>query len=386
MNGRSKKPIQIAYVIPYEFDYLESLSPGVAHKIVQQVTVMNTEDFDCKLVCLPSKQNKLGKILKRLPGFSDGIKWNYFDRSSKYDVIYLRKPDFFSKEMLFFLEKIRSEDPEKLIILEIPSYPYDSEISSLFQISKLIKDKIHRGNLNQYVDVIVSPAVKQKKIFGIDAISIVNGIDINSVSVRKPSYDGKIINIICIAAFASWHGIDRFINGLKEFYLSEFTTEVNLHLLGEGPELPRLKKLVNHSNLSNHVFFYGQCDREQMDKVFDKCSLAVECLGIHRKDINSISSSLKSREYLAKGIPFVYSASIDVFLDNPVDFCVKVSEDESPIDVKRIIEFHEYLYSKYPERELINKIRQYAVEHVSMNAAMKPVTDYMKEALNESDR
>ena len=115
-----------------------------------------------------------------------------------------------------------------------------------------------------------------------------------------------------------------------------------------------------------------------MDEVYDKCQFAIECLGCHRKGIDR-SSSLKSREYLAKGMPFVYSGEIDVFLEDPVDFCLKVPADESPVDIEELVAFADGLYERESEEALIGRIRKYAEGHVGMNVAMKSVIDYVKE-------
>lgn len=115
-----------------------------------------------------------------------------------------------------------------------------------------------------------------------------------------------------------------------------------------------------------------------MDAIYNKCSMALASLGLHRIGL-SIASTLKTREYLAKGIPFVYSGEIDVFREDPVDFCFQVPADESPIDIEKLVAFHDRLYAREPEDDLIARIRSYAESHVGMNAAMKNVIDYIKE-------
>ena len=369
---------QIKYLLPYEYDYLESLSPGVAHKVSQQVKAMNTNETECELICLPSQQNKLGKILKRLPGFSDGIKWNCFEQGKNFDVIYLRKPDFFSKEMLGFLENIKMRDPKKVIILEIPTYPYDSEISSFSQLPKLIKDKIHRRDLNHYIDAIVS-LVEEENIFGVKNIPIINGINLDSVSERKSCCNTNIVNILCVAAFASWHGADRILKGIAQY---NGDRPIKLYLAGDGPAMPELKKLAHELGIADQVVFCGMCKRRQLDEIYNNCTLAIASLGLHRIGLE-LASTLKTREYLAKGIPFVYSGEIDVFQKEPVDFCLQIPANEEPVDVERLIQFHDRLYLRKKESDLITEIRAYAERNVSMDAAMKPVIDYVREAVSE---
>ena len=95
-----------------------------------------------------------------------------------------------------------------------------------------------------------------------------------------------------------------------------------------------------------------------------------------------ISSTLKTREYLAKGLPFVYSGSIDVFEGRDVDFCLRVPADESPLDIEQVVRFYRSLVSNRTERELVERIRKFAELHVSMDAAMETVSRYFQSNLS----
>lgn len=109
--------------------------------------------------------------------------------------------------------------------------------------------------------------------------------------------------------------------------------------------------------------------------MYDKCNLAIASLGIHRLGISWLST-LKSREYLAKGIPFIYSGTIDVFAKNPVDFALQIPADDTPADFHSILSFYRNLYKKYSEEELCDRIRKYAEKYVSMFSAMKLTAEY----------
>ena len=49
---------------------------------------------------------------------------------------------------------------------------------------------------------------------------------------------------------------------------------------------------------------------------------------------------MKNREYATRGIPFIYSEIDSDFEEKP--YIIKALPDESPIDVKQIIDFIEY--------------------------------------------
>ena len=130
-------------------------------------------------------------------------------------------------------------------------------------------------------------------------------------------------------------------------------------------------------HLDKSVTFYGRCDQETMSKVYNRCTIAVASLGLHRIGLRR-ASTLKTREYLAKGIPFVYSGEIDVIQDDPVDFCFQVPDDDNPIDIAALVEFHDSLY-KNSEEAVIGRVREYAKSHVGMDVAMGTFVSYIKE-------
>ena len=113
-----------------------------------------------------------------------------------------------------------------------------------------------------------------------------------------------------------------------------------------------------------------------MDEVYDRCTLAIASLGLHRIGLSS-ASTLKTREYLAKGIPFLYSGIIDVFENEPVSFCLPVEADDSPINIPKLIEFHDFIYASSSQEEVISTIRQYAEENVSIEKTLADVVEYI---------
>ena len=103
--------------------------------------------------------------------------------------------------------------------------------------------------------------------------------------------------------------------------------------------------------------------------------MAVASLGRHRTGV-MISSEIKTREYMAKGIPFIYSTEIDVFRDAHEDFALQISIDDQPVKMKDVLNFYNGLVDKYQCDELSNRIRKFAEDTVSIDQVMKPVADY----------
>lgn len=351
---------------------------GVAAKIASQAKVLNTDEITCDLHAVAGPHSFWANFFNWLPLFPSLEQWRATEELAANDFLYIRKP-IFTRKFIRFLSEIKAKNPSIKIILEIPTYPYDDEMKSFVDRVFLIRDKRNRKSLHKYVDRIADLS-QHEEIFGIPTIPIINGIDLNSYEPRTPSLQESEIHILSVSCCRFWHGIDRAIAGLGRYYASgKPKKQVTLHVAGEGSDLPELKKMTERLRLEEHVVFHGLLQKKQLDRLYNRCTIALEGLGYFRKT-DSISSSIKSREYLAKGMPFVYCTDIDVFLDEPTDFCFRIPADDSPLDISQIISFHDRLYQSRPENLLIDIVRNYAERTVSMQAALKGVIQYVGEA------
>ncbi|MCC8170405.1 MAG: glycosyltransferase, partial [Parabacteroides sp.] len=190
------------------------------------------------------------------------------------------------------------------------------------------------------------------------------------------SVQANPVNLLVVAMVAKWHGIDRVINGLKLYYRNVPETDVLLHIVGEGPAIPALKKLVQINHLEDKVIFYGIVKGEQLDAIFDKADMGIASLGCHRKRIFT-ASDLKSREYSIRGLPFVVSVNLR---DYPSGFpYVKYfPTDDSPIDIKEVVNF----YNQLQEQENYSEhLRNWAKNNLSWTRKMQPVIEKIKQCL-----
>lgn len=352
---------------------------GIARKVRAQVKAFERAGFECNLVVPKIKRSLFASVLSCLPFGRDRIDWKALDVGD-YDGFYIRRTMCTTPAFLAFLRNIKKARPNTPIVYEIPTYPYDKELlRPIYFIPMLLRDRWNRSKLRKYVDRIADLS-GQKKIFGIPTLYITNGIDPETVRPRKPSFSPDCINVAFAAIFYPWHGIDRMIQGMGDYYAQGGKRNIELYLMGDGPERQNLENQARTLGIEDKCHFLGMCDREKMDKVFDDCTIAVELLGGHRKNL-LLSASLKSREYLAKGLPFIYEGEVDVFRDEPVDFCLNVPADESPVCIDDVISFYDNLYGSESEEDLIARIHAYALKHVSIDATMKSVSDFFVESL-----
>ncbi len=366
------------YLYTFDPDDPNPRYPGVTKKVYNQVACFNKNGMSCELLpCLP------GSILRRgigtLPGVTDGIKWPEKREIEHPSFLYIRKPAVISKEFIEFLKGVKASYADALVILELPTYPYDEEMKNPMMILGLRKDQKYRTRLKGLVDYIACIATDES-VFGVPAIGFMNGIDLEAVSKRFPSGFGEQnndVNIAFVAQFAPWHGADRLIKGLGEYYRNGGARSIILHMAGVGSQSSFLGSLVKQEDLEEYVMFHGNLQGEELDALYDGCSFAVASLGLHRIG-HELASTLKTREYLAKGMPFIYAGKIDVFESEPVDFAHQIPLDESSVDIEAMLHFHDSLYEVEPEEALISRIREYAGRTVDFSTTMKGVIEKIK--------
>lgn len=324
---------------------------------------------------------KIDKIIRRLPFTGISERWKYSDKYLTFDFMYFRK-DVIDFSVYSFLKAIKKHRPEIIILMEIATYPYDRELRNGIKYWPLyMKDKLNRNRLKNCVDRIVTLSLHDE-IFGIKTIKTMNGIDFQNISIAKANKPDKIINFIAVSSAAPWHGYDRLIKGISNYYRNGGVENIRFHVVGDGISIKSYKLLVEKLKLNDHVIFYGKMSGEKLDAIYDKCDIAIECLGAHRKDVY-LSSSLKSREYCAKGLPMVTSTKID-FIDDDFPYCMRVPEDESDVDIASIIEFYHRCYPVGKDASILrHEIRAYGESRIDMSITMKPVVEYLQEELND---
>ena len=229
-------------------------------------------------------------------------------------------------------------------ITEIPTYPYDSEFKGYplkYKIPLYI-DKLFRKALAKKMEAIVTFS-NEETIFGKRTICISNGIDLNSIPIHNPKKQNDI-HLIAVAEIHYWHGFDRLVAGMGEYYkLNPDARKVFFHVVGWEDDRGTtsngyltVEQTAKKYNIGQYVVNHGKLFGDKLDEVFNQCVFAIGSLGRHRSGITNIKT-LKNREYAARGIPFIYSETDNDFEDKP--YIIKAPADESPVNIRQIIDF-----------------------------------------------
>jgi len=135
------------------------------------------------------------------------------------------------------------------------------------------------------------------------------------------------------------HGYDRLVAGVARQSRHSQEPEIHLTLVGEGNALPKLRRLVEQDKLGDYVSFLPAADGDELTELFAEVDVGIGALAIHRVGMK-LASALKNREYLARGVPVLFSGD-DIDLDPLVDehLALKAPLNDDPIDVAQLAAF-----------------------------------------------
>ena len=259
----------------------------------------------------------------------------------------------------------------------MPTYPYDNECRTAREKVVLAIDKMYRSKIQRYINSFASYS-DDKTIFGAPSIHIINGIDFDNEKPIDPVYkEDDAINLIGVARFTPSHGYDRLIRSLGEYYAHGGKRNVVFHIVGFGILQETYEMLIKQYNIQNHVILHGKMYGIELERLYNQMDIGVCTLTFFRDAPKMISSELKSREYAAKGLPMISGGPIDIFYRQSYKFALELGDDESLIDISRIVEFYDNVYSQN-RKEVITEIREYAYRRCSMDISIRPVVDYFK--------
>jgi len=287
--------------------------------------------------------------------------------NNNIQLVYVRHDLNANPFLVYFFKTLKNNNIK--VILEIPTYPYDHEYlhakwKDLLQ-NKI--DRLFRRRLAKNIFRIVT-FTDLPKIWGVPTIRISNGIDFNKVRIKQNDNNSKEeLNLIGVADIHAWHGFDRVIRGLADYYKGNNPVKVYFHIIGGGINqlVNELKHLTSENKLDKYVIFHGPQSGDNLNKLFDIANFGIASLARHRSKISNIKT-LKNREYAARGIPFIYS-EIDSDFEN-MPYILKAPANEDAINIQEIIDFYAKL--KISAQEIRNSI-----SHLSWEKQMQKVID-----------
>jgi glycosyltransferase, family 1 len=342
ITQKVKKQIEAFQELGYDVIYSGYLEDGVA-------IFDNTGNILVKKKYF-FKNGKINHILRRYMLLL--LCKDYFLKNDlELEFSYLRY-HFFDSFYINLLKVLKKKS--KKVIMEAHSYPVFVKKDRFNPIK--ILDEMYSKKAHKYCDYIAS-MTNLKTIYEIPTYEIENTLNIDDFKIKKyKRVENKFI-LINVAFENITHGLDRLIKGISNYYKTIYkTTSIDIELLLIGEYSNSTKKLVEDLSLSEKVKFLGKMKRNEIDTYIDEAHFAVGSMGNHRAN-SYYGSALKTKEYIARGIPFVYGWEERILINFP--FAYKVPLNEEPVDIKKILEF----YRKIENKDLAIKMRKFLEEN-----------------------
>lgn len=345
----------------------EDFSRGITKKSFSQIEAMN--NIGCKVdyytgyvadsVCVFDEngnvvesntipfQNDMFKRIFRNYYLKRLVKDFFSEKKCDSSVLYSRY--FYFDALTRKLFKNAHKNNMK-VILELHSFPCYFW-KSLISYPIYFLDFLYRKSNLAYIDCIAA-MTDVKIIWNKKTINFENGININGVVPHKRSREKDLIRIIAVSYEWEVHGYDRLLKGLSEYYSNE--QKYRVEVIFVGTLLKSTKKLIKKLNLEEYVMLPGVISGKELDELYNKSDLGMGCMALHRRSKCAVSD-LKTKEYIAKGIPYIFAGN-QMGQDELFKYSYRFNDDDSPLDINKIVSFYESLLD---EENLVETIRTY---------------------------
>jgi len=183
-----------------------------------------------------------------------------------------------------------------------------------------------------------------------------------------------------LGSINSWHGLDRVVDSIKDY---KGNIKINLHIIGKI-DYNELKSLdPDAATIQYHGYKKGRA----LDEIMKNMNLAISTMSLFKKDMEE-ACSLKTREYIARGIPFVlgYKDSDLQYVDKEEKFYLKFPNNSSPITMDHIIEFAAKMSNGNYYRTIPEYMRTYAFQHLDWSIKMKKYLEFVNDIRTKSTK
>jgi len=379
--------MKIAYI---NFFYSQENMAGVEKKLIDEAKYYTEQYVDVFL--LNNKKDGFFQYIhyKKITNYFSMPSWlSYFyirlftfsliDKIipiEAYDKIYIRYPLMDLSALHFgkkYGQKIVTQHHTKELE-EIQKY----HINKLFKIFQYILEKYLAPRFFRYVYALTAMtdeviAYEQKRLsFQKKTYRFSNGIAVDAFKMHTPPILTKEFHLTIVAShYAPWHGLDRVLKSLRGY--RHKTYAIYLHIVGKIPS--ELLTVVEEFKTRNMIFVlvYGKLDTQDLDNVFAKTHMACDSLAMYRLNMNE-SSTLKSKEYIARGIPYLYSAE-DKDMQIIEKYLYNVGNNDSIIDFDAVIEHYESLNIRTMQKEMAVCVKN----NLSWEKKVSSLVDFLSE-------
>ena len=194
-------------------------------------------------------------------------------------------------------------------------------------------------------------------------IVIGNGTDLNQFHplqrqavLDELGWDASIQRIGFIGILVPWQGLETAI---RAFAMLESRAGLRLVIAGDGPDMPRLRRLAVELKVDTDIDFLGYVERSKANLVINSFDIAIAPF-TRRRNSEIGLSAIKIRDYAAAG-RFVICSNIPELLEGEVSEWACLHGPDDPQDLCRLIQ--DFLRTDQDMERVQKAARAYAERH-----------------------
>lgn len=361
----------------------EDISIGITKKINAQIQTLRKMGYDVtytaytplgaaiydnndEVIYSTNKQSfknaKIKRYLRRFVLINTAT--NYLKSCGKsFDYAYLRWHTF-DRIYLKMLAQLKKSGAK--IIVEAHAFSSDMKATSLISFYTMKMDNIYSKYAKKYVDLIAGIS-DEENIWGIKTVKIDNAIMLDNIQERHWAPEqNDTLRIVSVSNEREYHGYDRLLKGLYNYYQNGGKRNIIVKFVGVFRT--KTVELTKELGLDDRVIFYGKKSGAELDKIYDESDLGIGALAHHRIGLYA-GSSLKTKEYFAKGLPFIYGWDEPAF-DNTYPYAMQIKLNKEPIDINAVLEFYDGIKN---DKNMLSSMREFARENYSWTTQFEKI-------------
>lgn len=256
--------------------------------------------------------------------------------------------------------------PWKKMILDIRSLsinPYDKQ--------RIREDKkLQKASTHFDFTTIITEELREK--IGLDNKKSAI-LPLGSDKISKSNKDFFQLNLLYVGSLDG-RNIHQTIEGLSIFLKrNPEIAHIAYHIVGDGKQLPELKKMVSKKELTNVVTLHGRIPHFELQPFFDKCNIGVSYIPM--TEYYEFQPPTKTFEYILSGMVCIATNTYENRLlineengilcdDNPESFAIAIEKIMERKDL-------------YDSDKIRKTLQRYTWENI-VNFNLKPILNAIK--------
>ena len=236
--------------------------------------------------------------------------------------------------------------------------------------------KFSRGWTATKADLVITPSVHLKNVVKNWGVSennlkvIYNGTNIQSKITKK---ENEVLHFITVGRLAPWKNIDKIIQAMA--ILNEKGFNFIFNIVGSGPLNEKLKILVKELKLENKIFFLGQKNTEELNKIYLDSDIYIQASGyegLPHVILEAINFNLSI-------ISTPIGGTNEILLDGKNGWILKLKDGKAPdeFDLQEII--YELVDNKTKSNNLIHNAKEYLIENFDEDKNLNQYIELFKQ-------